>query len=176
MNPNHYLAMTVRYADAPAAVVDDGSSGEDAGEQWLDPSSRTWFRAYAAGSPGRIEMFTPGLLDARVVSAARGARGPVFSAGTVWTTDKDGPLLGWLSAGITARTGKDPGERYGELANQFGTPYYIRIDAPETPDQKTRLGKLSPENAPVTKLPGEPLIHHYVRPQCTAIVRSPRPA
>ena len=65
--------------------------------------------------------------------------------GTVWTTDKDGLIMDLLAAEITARTGKDPGEHYRELAAEFGTPYYTRIDAPATPEQKARLGKLSPE-------------------------------
>ena len=57
----------------------------------------------------------------------------------MWTTDKDGLILGLLAAEITARTGKDPGEHYRELAAQFGTPYYTRIDAPATPEQKAKL-------------------------------------
>jgi phosphoglucomutase len=83
--------------------------------------------------------------------------------GTVWTTDKDGLLLGLLAAEITARTGKDPGEHYLELAAQFGTPYYVRIDAPATPDQKKRLAKLSPENVTATSLAGYPILARLIR-------------
>ena len=57
----------------------------------------------------------------------------------MWTTDKDGPIMDLLAAEITARTGKDPGEHYRELTAEFGTPYYTRIDAPATPEQKARL-------------------------------------
>ena len=64
--------------------------------------------------------------------------------GTVWTTDKDGPILDLLAAEILARTGKDPGEHYRELTGRFGTPFYTRIDAPATPEQKARLQKLDP--------------------------------
>ena len=75
--------------------------------------------------------------------------------GSVWSTDKDGLILGLLAAEITARTGKDPGEHYKELTAEFGTPYYTRIDAPATPDQKNSLKKLSPEAVTATELAGE---------------------
>jgi phosphoglucomutase len=77
--------------------------------------------------------------------------------GTVWTTDKDGLVPDLLAAEITARTGKDPGEHYGALAAEFGRPYYTRIDAPATPEQKARLGKLSPEAVKEAKLAGQPI-------------------
>jgi phosphoglucomutase len=81
--------------------------------------------------------------------------------GGVWTTDKDGPIMNLL-AGITARTGKDPGEQYSALTAEFGTAYYTRIDAPATPEQKTKLEGLSPEavkapkpiDAELTRAPG----------------------
>ena len=63
-----------------------------------------------------------------------------------------------LAAEITARTGKDPGELYKELTSEFGAPYYTRIDAPATPDQKARLQKLSPEAVVTDTLAGEPVI------------------
>src|SRR5208282_4248872 len=75
--------------------------------------------------------------------------------GAVWTTDKDGPIMDLLAAEITARTGKDPGEHYRELVTEFGTPYYTRIDAPATPEQKERLKKLSPEAVRESSLAGE---------------------
>src|SRR5262249_34230262 len=65
--------------------------------------------------------------------------------GTVWTTDKDGPIMDLLAAEITASTGKDPGEHYREIAAEFGAPEYTRIDAPTTPEQKARLQTLSAE-------------------------------
>ena len=77
--------------------------------------------------------------------------------GTVWTTDKDGPIMDLLAAEITARTGKDPGEHYQELTAEFGTPYYTRIDAPATPEQKAQLQKLSPEAVEGSTLAGEPI-------------------
>jgi phosphoglucomutase len=77
--------------------------------------------------------------------------------GTVWTTDKDGPVMNLLAAEITARTGKDPGEHYRELTAEFGTPYYTRIDAAATPEQKAKLGRLSPNDVKASTLAGEPI-------------------
>src|SRR4030095_10844255 len=77
--------------------------------------------------------------------------------GTVWTTDKDGPIVDLLAAEITARTGKDPGEHYRELKAEFGTSYYTRIDAPATPEQKARLQKLSPDAIKEKTPPRQPI-------------------
>jgi phosphoglucomutase len=75
----------------------------------------------------------------------------------VWTTDKDGIVPNLLAAEITARTGRDPGEHYRRLAAEFGEPFYERLDAPATPDQKARLAKLSPEAITASQLAGEPI-------------------
>jgi len=76
----------------------------------------------------------------------------------VWTTDKDGLILDLLAAEITAKTGKDPGVHFKELAERFGMPNYSRIDAPATPAQKAALGKLSPEAVEASTLAGEPIV------------------
>ena len=83
--------------------------------------------------------------------------------GTVWTTDKDGIIMGLLAAEICARTGKDPGSHYRDLTARFGTPYYTRIDAPATSAQKARLKKLSPEAVTATRLAGEPIAARLTR-------------
>ena len=83
--------------------------------------------------------------------------------GSVWTTDKDGIIPNLLAAEITARTGKDPGEHYRELTAEFGTPYYTRIDAPVTVEQKARLAKLSPEAVQDSELAGEPITTKITR-------------
>src|SRR6185503_5352747 len=80
-----------------------------------------------------------------------------------WTTDKDGLIMALLAAEITARTGKDPGEHYRALAAALGTPYYTRIDAPATPEQKTRLEKLTPEMVEAATLAGEPITARLTR-------------
>src|SRR5262249_44329512 len=83
--------------------------------------------------------------------------------GSVWTTDKDGLIMDLLAAEITARTGKDPGEHYRELTAAFGTPYYTRIDAPATPEEKARLKKLSPEAVKAAGWAGEPIVSRLTR-------------
>jgi phosphoglucomutase len=102
----------------------------------------------------------PGLFDGSFCFGGEESAGASFLRrdGTVWTTDKDGPIMNLLAAEITATTGKDPGEHYRELTSTFGTPYYTRIDAAATPEQKARLGKLSPEAVTASTLAGEPIM------------------
>jgi len=106
-----------------------------------------------------FKWFVPGLCDGSLCFGGEESAGASFLRhdGTVWTTDKDGPIMDLLAAEITARTGKDPGEHYQELEAEFGTPYYTRIDAPATPEQKSRLAKLSPEAVATPQLVGEPI-------------------
>ena len=75
--------------------------------------------------------------------------------GRVWTTDKDGLILGLLAAEITARTGRHPGEHHARLVAEFGESFYTRIDAPATVEQKERLKKLSPESVSAVELAGD---------------------
>ena len=107
----------------------------------------------------------PGLFDGSCCFGGEESAGASFLRhdGTVWTTDKDGPIMDLLAAEITARTGKDPGEHYRELTAEFGTPYYTRIDAPATPEQKARLQKLSPEAVTAATLAGEPITAKLTR-------------
>jgi phosphoglucomutase len=83
--------------------------------------------------------------------------------GTVWTTDKDGPIMNLLAAEMIACTDKDPGELYRELTAQFGTPYYTRLDAPATLEQKARLAQLSPDAVKASALAGEPITARLTR-------------
>jgi phosphoglucomutase len=109
--------------------------------------------------PVGFKWFTPGLFDGSCCFGGEESAGASFLRrdGTVWATDKDGPIMDLLAAEMTARTGKDPGEHYRELTAKFGTPYYTRIDAPATPEQKARLQKLSPAAVRESKLAGEPI-------------------
>jgi phosphoglucomutase len=75
--------------------------------------------------------------------------------GSVWTTDKDGIVPALLSAEITARMGRDPGEIYRELAHELGEPVYDRAEAPATPEQKQMLARLLPEQIPSAELAGD---------------------
>jgi phosphoglucomutase len=115
--------------------------------------------------PVGFKWFVPGLFDGSYCFGGEESAGASFLRrdGTVWTTDKDGPIMDLLAAEITARTGKDPGEHYRELAAEFGTPYYTRIDAPATPEQKERLEKLSPEAVKESSLAGDPILAKLTR-------------
>ncbi|MCB0105691.1 MAG: phosphoglucomutase, alpha-D-glucose phosphate-specific, partial [Caldilineaceae bacterium] len=83
--------------------------------------------------------------------------------GTVWTTDKDGIILGLLAAEITAITGRDPGEHYRELEATFGSPVYERIDAPANQEQKNALKNLAPEDVTATELAGDAIVAKLTR-------------
>jgi phosphoglucomutase len=106
-----------------------------------------------------FKWFVPGLIDGSYCFGGEESAGASFLRfdGTAWTTDKDGPIMDLLAAEMTARTGKDPGEHYRELTAEFGTPFYTRIDAPATPQQKAKLGKLTPEAVKESDLAGEPI-------------------
>ena len=107
--------------------------------------------------PVGFKWFVDGLLDGSLGFVGEESAGATFSRldGSVWTTDKDGIVPALLSAEITARTGRDPGERYAELARELGEPASDRVDAPATPAQKKRLSQLSPQQLHTTKLAGE---------------------
>jgi phosphoglucomutase len=107
--------------------------------------------------PVGFKWFVPGFFDGSCCFGGEESAGASFLRhdGSVWTTDKDGPIMDLLAAEITARTGKDPGEHYRALTAEFGTAYYTRIDAPATPEQKVRLEKLSPEAVKESNLAGE---------------------
>ena len=107
--------------------------------------------------PVGFKWFVTGLVDGSLCFGGEESAGASFlrKDGTVWTTDKDGPIMDLLAAEITARIGTDPGELYQELTTQFGTPFYTRIDAPATPEQKARLQKLSPDAIANDTLAGE---------------------
>jgi phosphoglucomutase len=161
MNPNHYLAVSIRYLLthrprwAPTVAVGKtlvSSSMIDRVVQKLGRELRE--------VPVGFKWFVSGLVDGSCCFGGEESAGASFLRldGTVWTTDKDGPIMDLLAAEITARTGKDPGEHYRELTAEFGTPYYTRIDAPASPEQKAQLGKLSPDAVQESDLGGEPII------------------
>jgi phosphoglucomutase len=107
--------------------------------------------------PVGFKWFVPGLFNGSCCFGGEESAGASFLRhdGTVWTTDKDGPIMNLLAAEITARTGKDPGEHYRELTTEFGNPLYTRIDATATPEQKERLSKLSPDAVTASTLAGD---------------------
>jgi len=160
MNPNHFLAVAIDY---------------------LFRTRRRWPRTAAVGKtlvsssiidrvaarlkrpvvevPVGFKWFVPGLLDGSLGFGGEESAGASFLRrdGRTWTTDKDGIVMGLLAAEIAARTGKDPGEHYRALTESFGAPVYERVDAPATPDEKSVLQRLSPDQVPATELAGEPI-------------------
>jgi phosphoglucomutase len=107
--------------------------------------------------PVGFKWFVQGLLDHRLAFGGEESAGASFVRldGDAWTTDKDGIIAALLSAEMTARTGRDPGEIYRDLAARLGDPVYDRVEAPATPEQKQRLGHLSPQEVRLTDLAGE---------------------
>jgi phosphoglucomutase len=109
--------------------------------------------------PVGFKWFVEGLLASRLGFGGEESAGASFLRrdGSVWTTDKDGIIPCLLSAEITARAGKDPGEIYRELTRDLGDPVYERIEAPATPEQKATLERLSPSDIHATEVAGEPI-------------------
>jgi phosphoglucomutase len=166
MNPNQYLAVAIRYLlenrpgwSAAAAVGKTVVSSSMIDRAVQDLSRRV------LEVPVGFKWFAPGLFDGSLCFGGEESAGASFLRrdGTVWTTDKDGPIMDLLAAEITARTGKDPGEHYCALTEAFGTSYYTRIDAPATPEQKALLLMLAPEAVKATRMAGEPIVARLTR-------------
>ena len=115
--------------------------------------------------PVGFKWFAPGLFDSSYCFGGEESAGASFLRrdGSVWTTDKDGPIMDLLAAEITARTGRDPGEHYAALTAEFGEAHYTRIDAPATPEQKAKLSRLSADSVKASNLAGEPIIQKLTR-------------
>jgi phosphoglucomutase len=161
MNPNHYLAVAIDYLlthrpDWPAdAAVGKTVVSSGMIDRVVNKLGRRLFEV-----PVGFKWFAPALFDSSCCFGGEESAGASFLRrdGSVWTTDKDGPIMNLLAAEITARTGRDPGERYTALTAQFGPAYYTRIDAPATPEQKAKLARLSPESVKTASLAGEPIL------------------
>ena len=142
MNPNHYLAVAIRYllAHRPLWPGNIAVGKTLVSSSMIDKVVQKLGRRLSEVPVG-FKWFVPGLVDGSCCFGGEESAGASFLRhdGTVWTTDKDGLIMDLLAAEITARTGKDPGEHYRELTAEFGTSYYTRIDAPATPEQKAEL-------------------------------------
>jgi phosphoglucomutase len=157
MNPNHYLAVAIRYLlTHRARWSEQAAVGKTLVSSSLIDRVVASLGRKLAEMPVGFKWFAPGLFDGSICFGGEESAGASFleREGKVWTTDKDGIILNLLAAEITATTGKDPGQHYGELTAQFGTPYYTRIDVPATPEQKKRLLSLD-ASAVVGELAGE---------------------
>ena len=158
MNPNHYLAVAIQYllTHRPQWRHDSAVGKTLVSSSMIDLVVKKLGRKLSEVPVG-FKWFVSGLVDGSCCFGGEESAGASFLRfdGTVWTTDKDGPIMDLLAAEITARTGKDPGEHYRELTAEFGAPYYTRIDAPATPEQKARLQQLSPDAVSESELAGE---------------------
>jgi phosphoglucomutase len=166
MNPNHFLAVAILYlfTHRPRWQAKSAVGKTLVSSSMIDRvAQKIGRRLYEV--PVGFKWFAPGLFDGSVGFGGEESAGASFLRldGSVWTTDKDGPIMDLLAAEITAVTGKDPGEHYQELTAEFGTPHYTRIDAAATPEQKARLGKLSPEAVREAQLAGDPITAKLTR-------------
>ena len=166
MKPNDYLAVAIDYllANRPEWRSDSAVGKTLVSSSMIDRVARKHGRRVLEVPVG-FKWFVQGLFDRSLCFGGEESAGASFSRrkGTVWTTDKDGPIMDLLAAEITARTGKEPGEHYRSLTAEFGTPYYTRIDAPASPEQKARLQQLSPEMVRESRLAGEPIVAKLTR-------------
>jgi phosphoglucomutase len=166
LNPNHYLSVSVWYLlthrpDWPAtAAVGKTLVSSSMIDRVVNKLGRRLSEV-----PVGFKWFAPGLFDGSYSFGGEESAGASFLRrdGRVWSTDKDGPIMNLLAAEITARTGKEPGEHYNALTEEFGTAYYTRIDAPATPDQKARLARLAPEAVRASDLAGEQITQKLTR-------------
>ena len=160
MNPNHYLAVSIRYL---LTHRPEWSSRAAVGKTLV--SSNLIDRVVASLQrklcevPVGFKYFAEGLLQGTFCFGGEESAGASFLRhnGTVWATDKDGIIMNLLAAEMTAVTGKDPGEHFTEITAEFGMPFYTRIDAPASPEQKAALSLLSPDAVTATTLAGEPI-------------------
>jgi phosphoglucomutase len=158
LNPNHYLAVAVWYLFRHRP---DWPKEAAVGKTLVSSSMIDRVAAHLGRRlcevPVGFKWFVDGLIDGSYGFGGEESAGASFlrKQGTVWTTDKDGIILNLLAAEITAVTQRDPGEHYKELQNQFGNPVYERIDAPASREQKTVLGKLTPDMIDAKELAGE---------------------
>jgi phosphoglucomutase len=160
MNPNAYLAASIAYlyAHRPAWRPDCAVGKTAVSSAMIDRVAAKLDRKLIE-TPVGFKWFSAGLMDGSLGFGGEESAGASFLRrdGSVWTTDKDGLIMGLLAAEITAKTGQDPAEVYDAATRDLGTSFYQRIDAPASRDQKARLAKLTPEQFDAPELAGEPI-------------------
>ena len=160
LNPNHYLAAAISYLyrNRPGWRAEAGVGKTMVSSSIIDRVAVSLARPLVEVPVG-FKWFVDGLLTGALGFGGEESAGASFLRrdGTVWSTDKDGIILALLSAEMLARTGKDPGEIYRDLTEQFGAPVYERIDAPASPEQKAILQRLSPDQVQARELAGDPI-------------------
>ncbi len=161
MNPNHYLAVSIAYlfANRPGWHSDAGIGKTLVSSSLIDRVAAKLQRKLVEVPVG-FKWFVNGLLDGSLGFGGEESAGASFLRrdGTVWSTDKDGIIMDLLAAEMMAKTGRDPSELYRDLTGELGEPVYERIDAPATPEQKTILSRLSPDQVNATELAGDRIV------------------
>ncbi len=160
LNPNHYLAVAISYLFTNRPQwTDYAAIGKTVVSSSLIDRVAQHLGRRLYEVPVGFKWFVDGLLGGTLGFGGEESAGASFLRrdGTVWTTDKDGLIMGLLAAEMTARTGRDPSELYRELAAQHGTSHYARTDAAATPEEKALLAKLSPEQVKAQELAGDPI-------------------
>jgi phosphoglucomutase len=160
LNPNHYLSVAIQYlfSHRPQWSVDAAVGKTLVSSSMIDRVAAGLGRDLQEVPVG-FKWFVPGLLDGSYGFGGEESAGASFLRrdGSVWSTDKDGIILCLLACEIMAVTGKDPGEHYQGLVEQFGNPVYDRVDAPADREQKARLSGLSADQVTAATLAGEPI-------------------
>ncbi|MBI3801019.1 MAG: alpha-D-glucose phosphate-specific phosphoglucomutase [Deltaproteobacteria bacterium] len=158
LNPNHYLAVAIAYLfhHRPSWPSQAAVGKTLVSSSMIDRVAANLGRSLVEVPVG-FKWFVDGLLKGSLGFGGEESAGASFLRrdGTVWTTDKDGLILGLLAAEMLATTGRDPGELYRALTQEFGNPVYERIDAPATLEQKAILQNLSPQDIATAELAGE---------------------
>jgi phosphoglucomutase len=158
MNPNHYLAVAIWYLfqNRPGWRPDAAVGKTLVSSSMIDRVAAHLGRRLSEVPVG-FKWFVAGLIDGSYGFGGEESAGASFLRrnGTVWTTDKDGIIMDLLAAEITARSGRDPGQHYKALAEQFGDPVYERLDVAAAPAQRAALKNLSPEMVTATEMAGE---------------------
>src|SRR5580704_11558148 len=158
MPPNEYLAVCISYLYPQRSAWPAGAAvGKTVVSSGMIDRVAAGIGRKVYEVPVGFKWFVEGLVNASLGFAGEESAGASFLAqdGSAWATDKDGIIAALLSAEITARSGKDPGEIYSGLCEKYGRPVYERIDAPAKAEQRARLGKLSPKDITVSELAGE---------------------
>ena len=166
LNPNHYLAVAIHYLLTHRSDWARTSRvGKTLVSSALIDRVVAELRREMYEVPVGFKWFVPGLYDGSCCFGGEESAGASFLRhdGRVWTTDKDGLLLGLLAAEITAVTGRDPGIHYVELTGRLGAPLYARSDTPCTPAEKAAFTRLTPEAVTATMLAGDPIERRLTR-------------
>ncbi|MGC4098697.1 MAG: phosphoglucomutase (alpha-D-glucose-1,6-bisphosphate-dependent) [Nitrospira sp.] len=161
MNPNHYLAVSIAYLFANrSGWKSNAGIGKTLVSSSLIDRVASKLTRKLVEVPVGFKWFVSGLLDGSLGFGGEESAGASFLRrdGTVWSTDKDGIIMDLLAAEMTAKTGRNPSELYRNLTQELGEPVYERIDAPATPEQKTILSKLSPDQVKATELAGDRIV------------------